>query len=84
MLFQLINTLAQNTPFMLCCVQANTKSGLFSSSNAAKEIKKATDTWAVGDSVKLQSAACAAAAGAVKPSTPAAAAPKATTGRKML
>jgi hypothetical protein len=65
-------------------VQANTKSGLFSSSNAAKEIKKATDTWAVGDSVKLQSATCAAAAGVVKPSTPAAAAPKTTTGRKML
>ncbi len=61
-----------------CCSQANTKSGWLSSSTAAKEIKKATDTWAVGDSVKLQAATCAPAAGVVKPTTPAA-----KTGRKM-
>ena len=62
-----------------CCAQANTKASLFSSSNAAKEIKKATDTWSIGDSVKLQSATCAPAAGVVKAAP---VAPK--TGRKMI
>jgi len=47
--------------------QANIKSGWLTGSVAAKEIKKATDTWAPGDSVKLQSATCAPAAGVVKP-----------------
>lgn len=71
-------TLNGKTPLANC--QANTKGSLFSSSTAAKEIKKATDTWAPGDSIKLQSATCAPAAGIVKP----AAAKPAAAGRKML
>ena len=38
----------------------NTKKGWFGrSSEAAKAIKKATDSWAIGDSVKLENAVCA-------------------------
>jgi hypothetical protein len=62
-------------------VQANTKSSVFSSSTAAKELKKATDTWAPGDSIKLQSATCAPVAGVVKPATQPVAKPA---GRKMI
>jgi len=48
-----------NGKSVLANCQANTKSGWLSGSAAAKEIKKATDTWAPGDSVKVQSATCA-------------------------
>jgi hypothetical protein len=70
-------------------VQANTKGGWLSGSTAAKEIKKATDTWAPGDSVKVQSATCAPAAGVVKSAAPKVAnpglkAPLAPGGRKLL
>jgi hypothetical protein len=40
--------------------EANTKNGFFSSSEAKKAIKKATDSWLPGDSVKVQSAKCSA------------------------
>ncbi|GBF98840.1 hypothetical protein Rsub_11605 [Raphidocelis subcapitata] len=43
---------------LLDACKSNTKDGWFSSSNAKKCIKKYTDTWAVGDSVKLQQANC--------------------------
>jgi hypothetical protein len=39
------------------CIAA-TKSGWFSSSDIKKQIKKATDTWMPGDSVKVESAKC--------------------------
>lgn len=38
--------------------QTNTKSGWFSGSTVEKALKKATDTWAIGDSVKVQKAQC--------------------------
>jgi hypothetical protein len=45
------------TPYDNCV--AASKSGWFSSSAVKKEIKKATDTWMPGDSVKVESATCA-------------------------
>ena len=50
------------------------RDGWFSSSNAKKCIKKYTDTWAIGDSVKLQAANCAEVKTAAPRAQPAAAA----------
>ena len=44
---------------LLDTCKANVKDGWVSSSNAKKCIKRYTDTWAIGDSVKLESANCA-------------------------
>eukprot|EP00775_Hariotina_reticulata_P010782 gene10782-10939_t len=38
--------------------QTNTKSGWFSGAQVEKALKKATDTWMPGDSVKVQKASC--------------------------
>ncbi|KAI8468474.1 MAG: hypothetical protein J3K34DRAFT_427202 [Monoraphidium minutum] len=43
---------------LLATCNSNIKDGWFSSSNAKKCIKKYTDTWAVGDSIKLEKATC--------------------------
>ncbi|KIY91958.1 hypothetical protein MNEG_16005 [Monoraphidium neglectum] len=56
---------------LLKACTANTKDGWFSSSNGKKCIKKYTDTWAIGDSVKLEKANCVS----VKAAAPAAAKP---------
>jgi hypothetical protein len=51
----------QNHPHtqLLASCKSNIKPGWVSSSNGKKCIKKYTDTWAIGDSVKMQSANCA-------------------------
>lgn len=47
-----------NGKTVLANCKANTKSGWFTSSAAKKAIKKGTDTWAIGDSLKLETASC--------------------------
>jgi hypothetical protein len=49
-------TLNGKTPYDNCV--AASKSGWISSSQVKKEIKKATDTWMPGDSVKVEKAVC--------------------------
>jgi hypothetical protein len=64
---------------ILANCQAAAKNGWFSSSDLAKQIKKATDTWMPGDSIKVKKATCAAFK--VSPNV---ARPAAKTGRKLL
>jgi hypothetical protein len=45
---------------VLANCQANIKKGFFSGSTLEKSLKKATDTWLPGDSVKVKKAACSA------------------------
>lgn len=66
--YQCVGPTKAGAPLLSTC-KSNTRDGWFSSSNAKKCIKKYTDTWAVGDSVKLQAADCATIkTAAVKPS----------------